>query len=201
MRGRERRIARMNNIRFCFRIVCLIGLALGCGWSSRETSPPRTNAPEQTQVEALESLSHPIPASADQTLLSAAESSMPDFMRDLATLVNIDSGTDEAIGLAQLSELLAQRLTNLGAAVRILSAAPAAGKIVHGVFHGTGTQNIMLIVHFDTVFGKDEAARRPFKMQGNKALGPGVADAKGGVAIICMRSRSHTSADSRITRH
>ena len=181
--GRERRIG-MNNIRFCFRVVCLIGLALGCGWSSRETSPPRTNAAEQAHVEALESSSQLIPGSADQGLLSAVKSSMPDFMRDLATLVNIDSGTDEAIGLAQLSELLAQRLTNLGAAVRILSAAPAAGKIVHGALQGTGTKNIMLMVHFDTVFGKDDAARRPFKMQGNKALGPGVADAKGGAAII-----------------
>jgi glutamate carboxypeptidase len=82
---------------------------------------------------------------------------MPDFMRDLGTLVNIDSGTDDAVGLAQVSEFLAQRLTNLGAVVRILSAAPAAGKIVHGAFQGTGSKNIMLMVHFDTVFAKDEA--------------------------------------------
>ena len=175
--------ARMSNICFGFRILCLIGFALGCGLS-RETSAPRAKVPEQTNLEALQSPSHPVPASADQTLLSAAQSSMPDFMRDLATLVNIDSGTDDASGLAQVSELLAQRLTNLGAAVRILSAAPAAGKIVHGAFQGTGSKNIMLMVHFDTVFGKDEAVRRPFKVEGNKALGPGVADAKGGVAII-----------------
>jgi glutamate carboxypeptidase len=182
-RGATGASARMSNIRFHFQIVCLIGFAFGCGLS-RETSAPRANAPEQTNVEALESSSHPIPASADQTLLSAAKSSMPNFMRDLATLVNIDSGTDDAIGLAQVSEFLAQRLTNLGAAVRILSAEPAAGKIVHGAFQGTGSKNIMLIVHFDTVFGKDEAVRRPFKLEGNKASGPGVADAKGGVAII-----------------
>jgi glutamate carboxypeptidase len=172
----------MSKIRFCFQIVCLVGLALGCGWSSPETSPLAADAREQTHVKALESPSQP--GSADQTLLSATQSSMPDFIRDLATLVNLDSGTDDANGLARVSELLAQRLTNLGAAVRILSAAPAAGKIVHGAFHGTGSKNIMLMVHFDTVFGKDEAVRRPFKTEGNKALGPGVADAKGGVAII-----------------
>ena len=173
----------MSKIRFYFRIVCLIGVALGCGFSP-ETSVPKADTRAQSQGKALESLSRPISVPADQTLFSAAQSSMPDFMRDLATLVNIDSGTDDANGLAQVSDLLAQRLTNLGAAVRILSAAPAAGKIVHGAFHGTGSKNILLMVHFDTVFGKDEAVRRPFKMEGNKALGPGVADAKGGVAII-----------------
>jgi glutamate carboxypeptidase len=40
------------------------------------------------------------------------------------------------------------------------------------------------MVHFDTVFSKGEAGKRPFKVVGNKAFGPGVADAKGGVAMI-----------------
>jgi glutamate carboxypeptidase len=55
---------------------------------------------------------------------------------------------------------------------------------VHGTLQGTGSKKIMLMVHFDTVFDKGEAARRPFKVEGSKAFGPGVADAKGGAAII-----------------
>jgi glutamate carboxypeptidase len=174
----------MSNIRFNLGVLCLIGLALGCASSPREASVREADARAHTPVEALESLSGAIEAGVDQTLLRAAQSSMPDFVRDLATLVNIDSGTDDATGLAQVSDLLAQRLTNLGAAVRVLAAPPAAGKMVHGTFQGTGSKNIMLMVHFDTVFGKDEAVQRPFRVEGNKAFGPGVADAKGGLAIV-----------------
>jgi glutamate carboxypeptidase len=168
----------MGNNGFHFGAACLIGLALGA-------SAPRADVREQPSAKVPESaLSVSVPAQADQTLLRAAQSSKPDFVRDLATLVNIDSGTDDASGLSQVSEFLAQRLTNLGAAVQILPAKPAAGKMVHGTFQGTGSKNILLMVHFDTVFGKGEATRRPFKVEGNKAFGPGVADAKGGVAII-----------------
>src|SRR5688500_19180238 len=49
---------------------------------------------------------------------------------------------------------------------------------------GSGSARIMLIVHFDTVFSKGEVAKRPFNVVGNKAFGPGVADAKGGVTMI-----------------
>lgn len=120
----------------------------------------------------------------DQTLLRAARDSQAEFVRDLETLVNIDSGTDDADGLNRVSDILAQRLTSLGAAVEVLPADPAAGRIVLGTFQGTGQKNILLMIHFDTVFGKGEAASRPFKVEGNKAFGPGVADAKGGALMI-----------------
>lgn len=170
---------------FHFGMACLLGLALGCEPSSRGASAPRADVRAQPSVKAPESAPDvAAPAPVDQALLLAAQDSKPDFVRDLETLVNIDSGTDDAGGLSRVSEILAQRLTNLGAAVEILPAAPAAGKVVHGTFRGTGSKNIMLLIHVDTVFGKGEAARRPFKVEGNKAFGPGVADAKGGVVLI-----------------
>ena len=65
-----------------------------------------------------------------------------------------------------------------------MAAPPAAGKIVRATFEGADTKNIMLMIHYDTVFGPGEAQKRPFKIDGNKAFGPGVADAKGGALII-----------------
>lgn len=174
----------MSNIGFHFGIVCLTCVALGCQPSSSGSWAPRA-VRGQPSAKALGSgLRGSAPAQADQTLLHAAQSSKPDFVRDLATLVNIDSGTDDASGLSRVSDILARRLTNLGASVEILPAAPAAGKVVHGTFQGTGGKKIMLMAHFDTVFDEGEAARRPFKVEGSKAFGPGVADAKGGAAII-----------------
>ena len=42
---------------------------------------------------------------------------------------------------------------------------------------------ILLLGHRDTVFPKGEAARRPFRIEGGCAYGPGVADMKGGLVM------------------
>lgn len=177
----------MGNKGFHFGAASLIGLVIGGAALSSGASAPRADVREQPS------------AHVDQSLLRAAQSSKADFLRDLETLVNMDSTSGDDAGLGQVSEFLAQRLTNLGAAVEILPTAPVpvktadgktvpgkpvAGKIVRGTFQGTGGKKILLMVHFDTAFPKGEAARRPFKMEGGKAFGPGVADAKGGAAII-----------------
>ena len=41
-----------------------------------------------------------------------------------------------------------------------------------------------LIGHLDTVFPRGEPERRPFRIEGDKALGPGVADMKGGIVVL-----------------
>ncbi len=176
----------MNDVGTYIGIALLVGLSLGCQPSSKiGASTPTADVGKLPSAKALESASSvDAPAQTDQALLRAAQNSQPDVVRDLATLVNIDSGTDDGNGLARVSEFLAQRLTKLGAVVEILPAVLAAGNVVQGTFQGTGSKNIMLMVHFDTVFGNGEATRRPFKVEGNKAFGPGVADAKGGIAII-----------------
>lgn len=123
-------------------------------------------------------------AQADRALLNAAQARKDVLVKDMATLINIDSGTDDSKGLAQVEAMLAQRLKDVGASVEIVAAPPAAGKMVVGKLQGTGSKNIMLMIHYDTVFGTGEAARRPFKIVGNKAYGPGVADAKSGALLI-----------------
>jgi len=123
-------------------------------------------------------------AQADAKLLDAAQGRKPALVRDLGELVNIDSGTDDAAGLGRVGDVLARRLEALGASVEVLAAPPAAGRMVVGTLHGDGTKNLMLMIHYDTVFGVGEAARRPFKVVDNKAYGPGVADAKGGALLI-----------------
>ncbi len=123
-------------------------------------------------------------AQVDQPLLDAATARKPALVRDLAELVNIDSGTDDAAGLGRVEALLAKHLRDVGAEVEIVPAPPAAGKTVVGRLHGDGTKNLMLMIHYDTVFGVGEAARRPFRAEGGKAYGPGVADAKGGALLI-----------------
>ncbi len=49
------------------------------------------------------------------------------------------------------------------------------------MFHGSGKGKILIIAHIDTVFGPGTAATRPFRIDAERAYGPGVGDEKAGV--------------------
>ncbi|MEI7432230.1 MAG: M20/M25/M40 family metallo-hydrolase, partial [Betaproteobacteria bacterium] len=124
-------------------------------------------------------------AQKDEALFKAAEARKAALVTDLATLVNIDSGSGYGEGLSKIEAILVARLKKLGAEVQIIpSEAPVVGNIIVATLHGKGSKNVMLMDHYDTVFATGEAAKRPFRIEGNKAFGPGVADAKSGVLFI-----------------
>lgn len=52
-----------------------------------------------------------------------------------------------------------------------------------GLSGGNSRQNIVLMGHRDTVFPKGEPERRPFRVEGGRAYGPGVADMKAGLVM------------------
>ena len=79
---------------------------------------------------------------------------------------------------------MVKRLQDLGASVETSPATPSAGDNIVGTFKGSGDKDFLLMVHYDTVFGPGTVAKRPFRTEGERAYGPGVADAKGGVAMI-----------------
>ena len=146
-------------------------------------------------------------AQKDEALLSMAESRKTAFVADLEKLVNIDTGTGDTAGLTQVEAILTARLKALGAEVQAVpSEAPAVGNILVGTLKGSGDKNAMLVVHYDTVFGPGEVAKRPFKVVGNKAYGPGVADAKAtaeeiarlGKDLTCVGAEKAGNADGSI---
>jgi glutamate carboxypeptidase len=117
-------------------------------------------------------------------ILKLAEAERTEAMKTWQALVNIDTGTGFEKGLARAEALLVERLKALGADVKVTSASPSAGDNIVGTFRGTGTAKMLLMIHYDTVFPPGEVARRPFHVEDSRAYGPGVADAKGGIAII-----------------
>ena len=58
------------------------------------------------------------------------------------------------------------------------------GKVVRATFKGTGTKKIMLIAHMDTVYQIGMLNKQPFRIEGDKAYGLGIADDKQGIAVI-----------------
>lgn len=122
----------------------------------------------------------------------------------LKDIVNIDSGTGDVEGGRKVDELLSARLKALGAEVRT-SPAEAAGlpDNLISVWHGSGQGRILMIAHIDTVFGPGTAAARPFRMDEQRAYGPGVGDEKAGVvnAVMAMNTLTqlHFTAFKTIT--
>ncbi len=122
----------------------------------------------------------PALAATDTALLEKAKGVETLVLADLAQLVNIDSPADHAAGLNQIQGILTAKLKTMGAEIRTVPSPRGSYNIV-ATFTGTGTGRLFLMAHVDTVFKVGSAAERPFRIQGDRAYGPGVSDDKGPV--------------------
>lgn len=127
-----------------------------------------------------------VPArAADAALLAAARAAEPAVIRSLEEMVAIESGSQNVEGLNRLADYLQQRLQALGGRVeRSPSAKAPGGPIVQASFEGSGARRVLLIAHMDTVYPAGTLATQPLRRDGNRLYGPGIADDKGGIAVI-----------------
>lgn len=133
-------------------------------------------------------------APAPQTVQARANEQVAPLLDSLKALVAIESGSRDLEGLARLAELVAARLQAAGMQVQTLpTQAPGfhpqlkgakLGSMVYGTRTGTGQRKVLLIAHMDTVYPRGMVAKQPFRIDGDKAYGLGIADDKGGVALI-----------------
>ena len=121
---------------------------------------------------------------ADPRLLEAARAEQPAVIATLGELVTVESGSTDHEGLGKLATYLEGRLGSLDAKVERVASSTGGPDIVKGVFEGPGALKIMLIAHTDTVYDKGILETEPFRQEGNFLYGPGIADDKGGVAVI-----------------
>lgn len=124
-------------------------------------------------------------AERDNSLAALVEIEAGAALKTIQTLAAIESGSGDAEGLAKVAEILEQRLIELDFDVRrVTSDFDVGADSLVGVKTGGGTHRIMLMAHMDTVFEKGTLATMPIKLDDNRLYGPGVVDAKGGIAII-----------------
>lgn len=127
-----------------------------------------------------------------------AATEQPKLMETLKTLVEIETGSTNRAGLDKAANLIAQRLRAAGGEVQLVEPSAAdiyrmedtpekpdgIGKMVKATFKGTGKARILLIAHMDTVYPAGMLAQQPYRIEGNRAYGLGIADDKQGVALI-----------------
>lgn len=121
----------------------------------------------------------------NKQLLTICQEEKTSTIETLKSIVSIESFSSDHEGLVELSNYLAEQLKKLGGNVQQLKPANNAnGLNVVAKFKGSGTKNILLMAHMDTVYPKGSLKEAPWKEEENKIYGPGVADAKSGIATI-----------------
>ncbi|MDL9998576.1 M20/M25/M40 family metallo-hydrolase [Variovorax sp. J22P240] len=133
-------------------------------------------------------------AAPDQRIASLAAKEKPALLETLNQLVSIESGSRDLEGLDKIANLIADKFKALGGQVELIDPSADAyrmedtpekiGKVVRATFRGTGTKKIMLIAHMDTVYQIGMLNKQPFRVEGDKAYGLGIADDKQGIAVI-----------------
>lgn len=111
-------------------------------------------------------------------------------------LVNIDSGSYTKQGIDKIGTILKTKFESLDFIVNIVEQKNYGNQLV--IQHRDALQpHILVVAHMDTVFPEGTVQKRPFKVIGDRAYGPGVADMKASLvelfyAILCMKQAGKT---------
>jgi glutamate carboxypeptidase len=130
-----------------------------------------------------------------QSVLALAKNEKPALLDTLKELTAIESGSREPEELDRIANVLAAKLRALGGKVELIEPTEATthrlsdtpekiGKMVRATFTGTGTKKIMLMAHMDTVYPRGMLAQQPYRIDGERAYGLGIADNRQGIATI-----------------
>jgi glutamate carboxypeptidase len=111
---------------------------------------------------------------------------VPRFVDDLRDVVSIDSGTYTPEGVNLVSDWLELRFASSGWEVERRhdpgeEGRGRVGDVLVARVRGRGAHRVVLICHMDTVWPEGTVADRPFRVDGDRAYGPGVSDAKSGL--------------------
>lgn len=101
------------------------------------------------------------------------------YCRELAEIVNIDSGSENREGIGRVCRILKTKLQEAGMRVETFDDDTRLQACSHDVIN----YDVLMVGHMDTVFHDGTAAKRPYTEADGYAHGPGVADMKGGLIL------------------
>ena len=133
--------------------------------------------------------------SAERKIAAAVDADAAGTLALLERMVNQNSGTLHLAGVRAMGEMLRPEFEALGFKVTWvdLPETQRAGHFV-AAHKGNGRgKRMLLIAHIDTVFEANSPFQK-FRREGDKAIGPGVVDDKGGIAVILAALRAMEKA-------
>ena len=132
-------------------------------------------------------------AAPEADIHTLAQQHQQPYLDTLRDLVRIESGSKDIEGTEKIANYVAGKLREQGGKVEIIQPTDIyklgdtpdkIGPMVHAEFKGKGKSRIMLIAHMDTVYLRGMLKDQPFRVDGDRAYGLGIADDKQGVALI-----------------
>jgi glutamate carboxypeptidase len=121
---------------------------------------------------------------AQQKIIASVDADQQRSVTLLKQLVDINSGTLNPQGVRRIADVLRPQFEALGFSCRFIRM-----EEVHRAGHlecireGAHGKHVLLIGHMDTVFEPDSPFQK-FEENGDRTVGPGVADMKGGLVIM-----------------
>ncbi|PYS16231.1 MAG: hypothetical protein DMG15_02910 [Acidobacteria bacterium] len=118
-------------------------------------------------------------------ILSHLTQQLPEAIAFLEKMVSLESPSFDKPLVDDFVRIVGTRFAGMGAEVEFVSAEKFGDNLI-ARFPGRSSERVLLLGHTDTVWPAGEIARRPFKIAGGRAFGPGVFDMKAGILLISM---------------
>ena len=131
----------------------------------------------------------------EQKMIEVVDAEQERTLSMLETWVNQNSGSQNAAGVLAVGKMLSSELEPLGFKVDWVDM-KAAGRAGHIVARHKGNgrgKRMLLIGHLDTVFEPDSPFQK-WERKGDRAIGPGAGDDKGGMAVMVSALRAMRAA-------
>jgi glutamate carboxypeptidase len=117
------------------------------------------------------------------------------LLAGISTWVEIESQTADLAGVNRLMDRVATGYRQAGAKVdRLPGKSGVADHLVVTSPWGGDGPGVLVLCHLDTVHPKGTLERLPFRVEGDRAFGPGIYDMKGGAYLAYAAFRSIVEA-------
>lgn len=121
--------------------------------------------------------------SVEQQICLWLEQHHAEMVDSLKTLVNLESGSTDIEGVRNVRNQIAIWLEKKGILTERIETDAGLPALWASVGNEAQEPAIFLTGHMDTVFSSGTVAERPFRQDGERAYGPGVADMKSGLVM------------------
>jgi glutamate carboxypeptidase len=114
--------------------------------------------------------------------------------------VEVESPSRHEPGIRQLAGTIIKDLEDTGASVALTEAPGYGAHVVASIAGVTDEPPVVILSHMDTVHPIGTLATQPFRVNGERAEGPGIYDMKAGIAVAVEALRLLSRRDSKPRR-
>lgn len=133
-----------------------------------------------------------------EAIAAEVSARVPAALHFLETAVNMDSPTEDKALSDRVGDLLQKRAESIGFICERDEQSEFADNRVCRYRSQAATARVLMVGHFDTVYSTGTCRERPFRIEGDRAFGPGVLDMKGGLTIGLLALEALQAAIGRI---